>query len=179
MAEPESKVCPLCAETIKATAKICPHCQSKLAHGARWRQELTGFVAAILVLAGFVAAIAWSVPDDSAAGRSFAGHSGDLQVINLTLKPRKTAPIVDVSGVVTNRGDYPWRVRELELRFAGPSGNLVEVQHPQVLEPFVVQPGQAAPFFIPLYRVPAEAINAKVDSRVQWATDGNRAVDPD
>jgi hypothetical protein len=174
-----TKVCPFCAEYIKAAAKVCPHCQSKLVRYARLRQELGIAFGALILMGTFIALIAWTAPDDERKGRSFAGHQADLRVERVSVKSVGESAGFQITGIVTNVGNYPWRVREIEVRFQARNGELIEVQHPQINEPFVVQPAQEAAFCLPVYRLRPKAITAALEARVQDATDGNREPTPD
>ncbi len=123
--------------------------------------------------------VAWNAPDDERMGRSFAGHQADLRVERMSLgKTRKRAEY-QFAGIVTNGGNYPWRVRELEVRLRARDGEIIEVLHPQISEPFVVQPAQEAAFRLSLSSAHPDVINAELQARVQDASDGNQPADPD
>jgi RNA polymerase subunit RPABC4/transcription elongation factor Spt4 len=64
----QTKVCPLCAETIKAAAKVCPFCRSKQGRYALWRQELLIGGPATLVIIMAIGVIAWFAPDEKGTG---------------------------------------------------------------------------------------------------------------
>jgi RNA polymerase subunit RPABC4/transcription elongation factor Spt4 len=57
----ESKVCPSCAETIKAAAKVCPFCRSKLDRWAHYRELLIAAPGLIVAVAA-IAAVLWRDP---------------------------------------------------------------------------------------------------------------------
>jgi hypothetical protein len=175
----QTKVCPLCAETIKAAARVCPHCQSKLGRFARWRYEV-GIPFVVLVLLGeWIALVAWIAPDDKMKGRCFAGHQADLRVDHVSLGEVGNKVTFQITGVVTNMGNYPWRVREIEVRVLGYDGELIEALHPRIDNPFVVQSAQQAAFCLPLSRLHPDAVAAELQARVQDASDGNLARHPD
>lgn len=160
-------------------AKVCPHCQSKLVRYARWRQEVGGVLLGLMLLGSFMALIAWNAPDDETMGRSFAGHQADLRIERVSLEKTRKRAEYQFAGIVTNLGNYPWRVREIEVRFRARDGEIIEVLHPQISDPFVVQPAQEAAFRLSLSSVHPDAINAELQARVQDASDGNRPSDPD
>jgi hypothetical protein len=177
-----TKVCPMCAETIKAAAKVCPFCQTRLTRYALLRQELSVGVPAVLLLGLALAVCAWLIPSEPGApgrGRRFPPHRGDLVVHQVALESAKKRPEFWLSGFVSNRGTYPWRVERLEVRFLEGENRLLDVQHPGITEAFVVQPARECAFRVSLGRLPLAVTQATVTSRVQEASDGNLPRDRD
>lgn len=84
-----------------------------------------------------------------------------------------------MTGIVTNQGEYPWRVQELEVRFLGERGNMLDVSHPDVKDVFVVQPHQENGFRVELGGLAFTNNNVTRQVRVQVATDGDRPLKPD
>ena len=98
---------------------------------------LVGLALAAMVIVPIV----WFVPEEKGVGgRSFAGHRDDLAVLETSLVRASATNDFQLTGVVTNRSEYPWRVHELELRLLDAQGKLLDVRHHSVKEPFVVLP---------------------------------------
>ncbi|HWW02978.1 MAG TPA: hypothetical protein VNZ64_24975 [Candidatus Acidoferrum sp.] len=177
------KVCPLCAETIKAAAKVCPFCRTPQPGFARWRQYLVLILSVLTMLAVLVVlclAYAWLFPDVfRSEGLSFASHRADLIVMRTSLERDATKGEFWLSGYVTNAGGYPWRVKELEVRFLSREGNLVDVRRAEVSESFLIQPQQEQAFRVGLGRLIFTNSGIAERVRVQTATDGNRPIVPD
>jgi hypothetical protein len=181
MAENEpTKVCPHCAETIKAAAKVCPFCRSKQGRYVLWRQELLIALPSAVLIITAITVIACFFPDEGGTGgRSFAGHRSDLVVLNTSLDRAGTKPNFWITGIVTNQGEYPWRVLELEVRFLDEHGNLLDVRHPDLKDSFVIQSHQETGFRVELGGLAFTNNNITHQVRVQMATDGDRPVKSD
>ena len=175
-----TKVCPFCAETIKGPAKVCPFCRSKQGRYALWRQELLiGGPSAILIIMA-IWVIARFAPDETGTGgRSFSGHHSDLVVLSTSLDRTGTKPDIWLTGIVTNRGEYPWRIRELEVRFLDERDNLLDARHPEVKDQFVIQPHQEHGFRVGLDGVAFTNSSVTHQVRIQMATDGDRPLKSD
>jgi hypothetical protein len=175
----DTKVCPLCAETIKAAAKKCPFCQTLQTRRAVWAAALVPISVSVGFLLVFGLVGAMLDREDAADGRRFVRERGELQVMRPALMPGRSPAIFWLTGSVTNRGDYPWRVKELEIRFLDAGTNLVDAQHPDMEEPFVVLPHTERAFRSELGTTVSTNRIATIQARVQMATDGNRAAEPD
>ena len=171
--ESQTKTCPLCAETIKAAAKVCPFCQARQGRAARWRGQLGPVLSGVCMLALLGLVCYWALPDVPASGRKFARHREELRVLRTSLEREKKKPDFWLTGCVTNAGHFPWRVHELELRFLDPQGNMLDVRHPDVSEAFVVKPHDENAFHVGLGEVVFTNRSVVHQVRVQSATDGN------
>ena len=173
------KVCPLCAETIKAFARICPFCQSRQGRFVFWWYEYAIFAMAAVLLAMVLTAIAFVFPDDKSLDGRFSWHRSDLLVPDNTLSGLKSDPSFSLSGEVTNQSRSAWRVHELEVRIQDRQGNLLDVRNPKVSDPFVVLPGRAHAFQVNLRGTAFTNSDIAAHVRVQVATDGDRPWNSD
>lgn len=123
-----TKVCPLCAETIKAAAKICPHCRKAQ---NRWLFFVSRFdffaVCAMIVLPGLV----WLLVQLLTPIKSFARYQNQIQILSSTFSVHRSSDSTNlvVDGTLTNESDYAWRVGEFEVRYFGKDGQVADVLH--------------------------------------------------
>jgi hypothetical protein len=169
--EPETKVCPKCAGSIKAQARLCPHCRSSQKGIGVWRDQILCGVILVswAALAGFFCAF---FDPFSSGGRVFWLHQKDLDVCNVTLQQTMEHNMRKcfLTGYVTNRGDRAWRVQELEVRFVDKSGQLRDVTHADGLD-FVVTPKHQWVFRFVLYNVVPTNDEVREVVRVSDASD--------
>ena len=182
MAENEqTKVCPLCAETIKAAAKVCQFCRTRQGRFTVLKGELGGAIVTITLLAVLIWMSSSLFPDDSdsTSAADFIRHRDELPVVRTVLEGAEEHQRFWLSGYVTNKGDRPWRVHKLEVRLLDAGGNLLEVQHrPFRDNAFVVQPNSEHAFRIELYGVPNSVTGVVQKVLVESATDGRKNYDP-
>jgi hypothetical protein len=115
-----TKVCPLCAETIKAAARVCPYCRKSQ---KRFLFINRFDVLAIVTGLVFIATIGLIV-DYFDNGRSFSSSRNKIAVLNSQLAVARN---VVMTGVLTNKSEFAWRNFEFEVRYLDGSGKLVDV----------------------------------------------------
>jgi hypothetical protein len=168
------KVCPLCAESIKAAAKVCPYCRSSQTRLGHWGPYLllACSVAMMLIFVGLVSSRFF--PDAFRPdGRSFAPYRAQLLVTRTSLERDAKKPEFWLSGYITNTGNHPWRLQELEARFMEGENKLVDVRHVRVPEKFMMQPHQEQSFRVGLGRLVFTNSSIVARVRVQMATEGD------
>jgi hypothetical protein len=133
MAENEqTKICPLCAETIKAAAKLCPHCrhwQTKWSfHNPQVLQSIAAVVWAATIF-GAIFGLGYFLEKLIGPKRDFALYQSQIVVVNSEVSFRMSGSNLTVSvvGVVTNQSDFAWKNVGLEARLFGKDGKLIDV----------------------------------------------------
>jgi hypothetical protein len=169
----ETKICPLCAETIKAVAKICPFCQMRLDGRGRWQNQPALIISVLTLLAIFIFG-AWLFVELRCYARDFARHRGELLVVRTSLERSPEKSELWLSGYVTNLGEHAWRVRELEVRFVNAHSNLLDASHPDLKDGFAVQPHHESAFHVELGRLSITNGAIARQVRVEAATDDER-----
>jgi hypothetical protein len=120
----ETKICPLCAEKIKAAAKVCPYCRKSQ---RRWV-----FVTCYDVMAIFVALCSLGVFIFILAsfrmGRTYAPARDHIEILNsqFAVESNETSTNLIISGVISNGSTYAWSVGELETRFFDKEGKITD-----------------------------------------------------
>ena len=172
--EPETKICPLCAETIKAAARVCPFCRSRQKWWTIWSYECFAGLTVVVFFAVLIAILWQFAPDDEeGGGRKFSGHRRDLVVLQPLLSQVASNEPVWVTGSVTNQGNYPWRIDRMEIRLLEPGGAVVDVQQSGVEDPFVVLPQQDHAFKVRLRELVSTGRPLAPEVTIQHATDGD------
>ncbi len=130
MAENEStKVCPLCAETIQTTAKVCPHCRY---WQKRWSLQNPQIWMTLWILSFVVALACFGIFYDNAFGpkEPFAAYRDEIAIVSSQFSRRISVSgcdsnvnvYVTVVGTLTNRSNITWKDVGVEAQFLDKSG---------------------------------------------------------
>ena len=133
MAENEqTKVCPLCAETIKAAAKVCPHCRHWQTKPLLTNLQVMQSIASVMLGVGIIAAIIGLViflQHLIGPKRDFTPYRNQIAVVSSeeSFKMFGSNLTVFVVGVITNQSDFAWKNVGLEARLFDKDGKLIDV----------------------------------------------------
>ena len=170
----QTKVCPLCAETIKAAAKVCPHCRKSQ---RRWvfltRYDFGAFLATLLFLAAcyFFFTIFYQ-------GRDFALDKDKIHITDFHFvidKSRDRTNVV-VLGTLTNESEHSWNIDDFQVRYLNSTGKVFDIDDCSSYGEVRVMPHSDHSFQLTLYQresVPqysdcdVRAVSAS-DPRAQW-----------
>ncbi len=128
MAENEqTKVCPLCAETIKAAAKVCPHCRKSQKRFFFLSQY---DVQAILASALFILSLFFAFWFFGAS-RQYLPELHKITVLSTQFGIETTSEQTNVivSGVLTNASGYTWELTGFQVRFLDAAGKTIEMSN--------------------------------------------------
>jgi hypothetical protein len=127
----ETRICPYCAEQIKAAAKICPKCR-------QWLTALSlrnpGMAVVVMCSCMFLligGALLWlaRLTDN---GSDFSPYRDRITIVESRMsfgKSQDGTPVVNTVAVVTNRSDIAWKGIEFDSRFFNKAGVLIDA-HP-------------------------------------------------
>lgn len=123
----QTKVCPLCAETIQATAKICPHCRH---WQYRWSFQNPRVGTTAWALSGLVLIVGLGIFYDRMFGpkEQFATYRDEISVVSSQWSQRKVESNlwITVVGTLTNHSDVGWKDVGVEAQFFDKSGKLID-----------------------------------------------------
>jgi hypothetical protein len=127
----ENRVCPFCDETIRAAARVCPHCRQPLSFQTI-RHPVTGMlVLALPMMAIFIAAgvLIASKFDSMVNPRPYFDEQP--QSLKLTQSHMNWVHLTNgewiyLVGTITNQSEVPWKNIELNYRFFDASGVLID-----------------------------------------------------
>jgi hypothetical protein len=128
MAETEqTKVCPLCAETIKAAAKVCPYCRHWLKKWSFLNPRFNVTVFGLIYL-GFIVAAVIFFGNKFGPKENFAEYRNEITVVNATATQRIYGSNLwnTVVGTLTNRSDVSWKDVGVEAAFFDKSGKMID-----------------------------------------------------
>jgi hypothetical protein len=123
----QTKVCPMCAETIRAAAKLCPHCRHVQ---VKWNLFAPNITAVVVMVFWLAAILGVMILIGRVIGRQNAEpYLQQFAILESTVSQRITsnATYVVITGTLTNGSDYSWRNIALEGQVFDSKSNLVDV----------------------------------------------------
>jgi len=168
MAENEStKVCRLCAEKIKAAAKLCPYCRTSQ---RRWPFFTVFDLTLIITLLLFIGSWALIIHLLN-HGRTFSPKRDRIEVLSskLALDVTKHSTNVIVVGVLTNGSPYTWIIRDMEIRFLDRDGKTIDAD--EIWGDFTVLPHDDHSFRSQIYGRKSVPEHASCKIHVRLARD--------
>jgi predicted nucleic acid-binding Zn ribbon protein len=131
MNDPEKRICPFCAEAIKAAAKLCPHCRQWLTWKS-FRHPLVMLVTHLVPLLGLwvvMMVAGFSLLDEFQNPKPYySGFPNALQIVESRMNWARAdkGPCIYLTGVLTNTSPVAWRDVEFDCRFYDAAGVLVD-----------------------------------------------------
>jgi hypothetical protein len=124
-AHADTRVCRLCAETIKAAAKVCPYCRKIQKRGLFFTKYDCLALAVPFIFLGTILLLGKMF----IRGRSFSSSRDNIEVLNseVAMETSRDYTNVVVVGVLTNKSDHAWQIGEFEVRYLNSSGKAVDV----------------------------------------------------
>jgi hypothetical protein len=121
------KICPLCAESIKSAAKVCPHCRH---WQKRWSLQNPQIGITLWTLVSIACLIGFGTLYDRAFGpkEQFATYRNEIGVVDSQFSQRisRSNLWITVVGTLTNYSDVGWKDVGVEAQFFDKSGKLID-----------------------------------------------------
>lgn len=122
----------MCAETIKANAKLCPHCRYWQKKWSLQNPQTTQGIGALFCAILFAAAamgLGIFLKHLVGPRRDFAPYQSQIAVVTSEVSFRMSGSNLTVSvvGVVTNQTAFAWKNVGLEARLFDKNGKLIDV----------------------------------------------------
>lgn len=172
----ETKVCKMCAETIKAAAVVCPHCRRVQTTWKIINPNLTAM--ATLITIGIYVFAGFLLISKIVGQRNFEPYKSQITILESTVSQRdisnSNGVFVVITGTLTNGSDYSWKRMSIEGQLFGTDGRLIDAI-PSKSDAFnddaVVAAHSVAAFKIESRTSHALADYANHKVNVQWAVD--------
>lgn len=131
MSETETKICPLCAETIKAAAKVCPRCGRNQPVSVKepWRRMIEAW----LFLAAFAAIVfggLFWLATIVGPGRPFESYRERVVVVDpqMHFGGSGAGNYISTIGFIRNDSPLAWKDIQLEVRYFDSQGKLADTR---------------------------------------------------
>jgi hypothetical protein len=179
MAENEqTKVCPLCAETIKAAAKVCPYCRKSQ---RRWvfmtRYDIVAIVIVLLLPITF-----FLFTKIFYQGRDFSLDKDKIRVLDFHFAINKNYETnVVVLGVLTNESEHSWNINHVDIRYLNREGKVMDMDDYAYGVVFTILPHSVDAFrltlderkSVPQYEQCEVKVASAEDPATRWDIFGN------
>lgn len=173
MSDQETKTCKVCAETIKAAAKLCPHCRHDQRRGVlnpihfnwvAWPFLLLIAIGCLTVFSRLV------LP-----GKDFSKVRDQISVTSSSMQFSSGVKgrYITTVGMVSNASNYAWKDVQMEVRYLNQEGKLVDVGS-EWFSDVVIQPRSESAFKIRTLADQEESAYASHKVVVRTARDINR-----
>jgi uncharacterized protein YcfL len=147
---PDNKIiCPCCAESINASAKLCPRCRQWLTIRS-FRHPLIAFAVGLgslltLFVAGVLLIVA-CIKHFSNPEPYYTAHLDSIKIIESKMNIVETSNgfRVYVTGILTNESEIAWRQIEFDCRFYDNNGVMIDAANGYSL--LTVQPHDDSAF---------------------------------
>ena len=170
-----TKVCPACAEEIKAAAEICPFCRRHQTKLSFWKQPQAHLILLLFPVV-VVGAMFW-LGSIFGPGRAFTPYQAQIVVVGpkMHFSHTATGDFISTIGFLRNNSPFDWKDLQLEVQYFDSAGNLTDTR----TESFAFQrlPASATHAFrIRSQADKPEAAYASQKVFVRAAKDGRRAL---
>lgn len=146
---PTSKACPFCAETVPASARICPRCRQWLSYRSLRHPVVSSLVFGLPALLCFL--IFCYVMDQFATRFTnpppyYFEHPGAIRVLESRINwvETKDGTRIYATGLITNQSLLPWKDLEFDCRFFNSEGVMIDACDGR--SSFTIQPATEAAF---------------------------------
>jgi len=135
-----SKFCPYCSEEVKPAAKVCPHCRQWLSLFSL-RNPTVALFSVSLLYAILTIALLTYVGRLMNPGMDFSPYRNSISVTESRMNFQfiESNQMIFVVGVLTNKGNLPWKDVHLDVRFYNRSGEMIDATSGEAYS--VIYPG--------------------------------------
>ena len=170
----ETKVCKMCAETIKMAAVVCPHCRRVQTTWKIFSPNLTAM--AMLITIGIYLFAGFLLINKIVGQRNFERYKNQIAILESTVSQRVTSNgvFVVITGTLTNGSDYSLKRMSIEGQLFGVDGRLIDpipTKSDVFSDDAVVAAHSVAAFKIESRTSRAFSDYANHKANVQWAVD--------